>query len=619
MQPSCIPEQTAGHYLNLSDSVEYVGDQTCRSCHYENHKTFMHTGMGQSFGLANPEKSSATFHSDSILYDAHSNLYYHPKWNSDTLFVHEYRVLNGDTLHQRIEKVDYIIGSGQHTNSHISSTNGYLHQMPFTYYTQDERLDLPPGFENGFNTRFNRKIGLECMSCHNSFPEFVKGSENKFEAVPLGISCERCHGPGEIHVAEKMNGVFVDTAIAIDYTIVNPAKLSAELQFDLCSRCHLQGNTVLEEGKSFYDFKPGMELEEVMNVFLPAYKGDDRFIMASHVDRLKKSECFIQSDGALTCINCHNPHLSVKETPTAVFNAKCVSCHAQVKEHQQVVGEDCVSCHMPKSGSSDIPHVSVTDHKIAIPQEINLVQNQEIKEFIGLYCVNNSKPSALNLLRAYLQQYERFEQKSYYLDSALVYLFKLDEKQCVNEWIQYYFFKGDSKSLINWFEKESFEFRINQLSAITYSNNDAWAWYRIGETYYKNAQYILSAKCLERASVLAPYHLNIQNKYAMALLKLSDFKAAEKIFEFIRSENPNFEKLYANYGYLLSVTGRVEEAFKMYKKGISLNPDIAQLWLNLAAYYLHKENLEEAKKALNQVLRIDPSHKRANLLLNQLK
>ena len=33
----------------------------------------------------------------------------------------------------------------------------------------------------------------------------IAKSENKFEKVHLGISCERCHGPGELHVAEKMN------------------------------------------------------------------------------------------------------------------------------------------------------------------------------------------------------------------------------------------------------------------------------------------------------------------------------------------------------------------------------------------------------------------------------
>ena len=39
------------------------------------------------------------------------------------------------------------------------------------------------------------------MTCHNSFPHFTLGSENKYQNVPSGIDCERCHGPGELHVS----------------------------------------------------------------------------------------------------------------------------------------------------------------------------------------------------------------------------------------------------------------------------------------------------------------------------------------------------------------------------------------------------------------------------------
>jgi hypothetical protein len=99
---------------------------------------------------------------------------------NDSLQFLEYRLKGKDTIYKRQETVDYIVGSGQHTNSHIQSVNGYLNQMPMTFYTQKQKWDLPPGFEDGRNTRFMRKIGLECMSCHNNYPEFVIGSENKF-------------------------------------------------------------------------------------------------------------------------------------------------------------------------------------------------------------------------------------------------------------------------------------------------------------------------------------------------------------------------------------------------------------------------------------------------------
>ena len=91
------------------------------------------------------------------------------------------------------------------------------------------------------------------------------------------------------------------------------------------------------------------------------------------------------------------------------------------------------------------------------------------------------------------------------------------------------------------------------------------------------------------------------------------------MFEFILNENPNFEKSYASYGYLLSLMGDYEKAAEQYRKAIDLNPDILQAWLNYAAYHFYKENRSEAKRCLKQVLRIEPNHQQAKQLLNQIR
>ncbi|MBK5285883.1 MAG: pilus assembly protein TadD, partial [Bacteroidia bacterium] len=169
---------------------------TCRQCHQNIYDTFIHTGMGMSFEKASQQKTSARFGINEIIRDSVKDFYYHPYWKNDSLFVHEYRLKGKDTIHSRTEQINYIVGSGQHTNSHIINSNGYLYQAPATFYTQEARWDLPPGFENGNNSRFSRKIELECISCHNAYPKMVDSSENKYESVPNGIDCERCHGPG---------------------------------------------------------------------------------------------------------------------------------------------------------------------------------------------------------------------------------------------------------------------------------------------------------------------------------------------------------------------------------------------------------------------------------------
>ncbi|MBA2612012.1 MAG: tetratricopeptide repeat protein [Bacteroidetes bacterium] len=635
-------------YLNHSDSAKYVGMNTCKLCHQNIYNTFIKTGMGKSLGIATKEKSSADF-SNTNIYDKFSNMHYNAFWDKDSLYFKEYRLESKDTIYSRTEQVNFIIGSGQHTNSHLQSVNGYINQMPLTYYTQKKHWDLPPGFENGVNTHFTRKIGLECMSCHNGYPNFVLGSENKYTSIPTGIDCERCHGPGSIHVAERQLGTKVDTSKLIDYSIVNPAKLSIDRQFDLCQRCHLQGNAVLKEGKSFYDFKPGQKLSDYISVFLPKYKNaDEDFIMASHADRLKQSACFIKSyekvkdkstlkpyKEAMTCITCHNPHVSVKETNTNVFNDACLNCHQStiVSSKQLAVLHaascglgtkkisNCVSCHMPVSGASDIPHVSVHDHYIRKP--ISKTEKDKIKTFVGLYSINEKTPSTLTKAQAYINQYDKFDQNNPYLDSATILL----KDQTANDLftnlralIQLNFIKQDFKKVIAYVnlagEQKCFNLLFTKQS---YDNIDAWSCYRIAESYYNTNNVKGSVKWFKQAVKLAPYNLDFRNKLGSTLAALNNFNDAIEQFNFILKENPKHVSAMSNLGYIRLSQGQQAEAFRLYKNAEKIDPDYEPLLLNLAGYYAFMKDKNLSKKYLQTILKINPKNQKAKMVLEQVE
>ena len=66
----------SGYYLNLHDTVRYLGMETCQSCHADVHDTYIHTGMGRSFANATQARSDAHINDHSLVYDHHSNLYY---------------------------------------------------------------------------------------------------------------------------------------------------------------------------------------------------------------------------------------------------------------------------------------------------------------------------------------------------------------------------------------------------------------------------------------------------------------------------------------------------------------------------------------------------------------
>ncbi len=618
---TAVAETPTSPWLNVYDtSAHYVGMDVCRGCHPGVYETYMQTGMGQSFAPATREKSAADFSpAHAIVYDTALDYYYRPYWVGDTFYIMEYRLSGKDTVHLQRQRVDYVVGSGQHTNSHIFNVNGYLHQAPITFYTQKGKWDMAPGFEQGSNSRFKRMIQLECMTCHNGYPDFAANSENKYHNIKAGIDCERCHGPGSIHVLARQTSKPVDTSKGPDYTIVNPRRLTTELQNNVCQRCHLQGISVLNDGKTFYDFRPGMRLSEVMNVFMPEYEGaQDKMIMASHVERMKKSDCFVQS-GKMSCITCHNPHVSVKYTPRAQYLTACQGCHSSIGQklctEQQNLrtakNDDCVTCHMPRNGSIDIPHVAVTDHYIR-RRPIAPVEAQKITAFLGMKCYNNDKPDAITKARGFMEFYERYAPSKGLIDSALVYLGKqadVEAKQKQNrDYIRAYY-------LLNNYEQVKTYATPLQPSAVT----DAWTAYRIGEAYYQTGDAVAALPWYKRATDVWKYALDFNNKYGTCLLALNKLPEAKKVFEFVLSQNPNHTSANTNLGYIYMQQGNSIMAYDYMMMAKGTDPDYEQNLINLAVWHYGNQQYDKAKKQLEHLLLKHPRNEKARAMLLDLE
>lgn len=573
-------------FLNLHDSVRYVGMSTCRQCHSNIHETFQHTGMGLSFDRAIPAKSSASFSGHSPVYDSRFDYYYYPYWSGEKLMLREFRLAGKDTIHKREQRIDYIIGSGQHTNSHLYEVNGFVFQAPVTWYSQEKKWGLPPGFDEGAVTRFSRIISLECMSCHNAYPDFVARSENRFRKVLQGIDCERCHGPGSLHVQEKMAGKIVDTSRLTDYTIVNPKKLPADLQMEICQRCHLQGNAVLKPGKSFFDFRPGMKLTEVFDVFMPVYKGDQRdFIMASHVERLKMSKCYQAGANSFNCISCHNPHVSVRVTGKQAFNQSCATCHktdacTDTPTNRKREEDNCVACHMPASGPVDIPHVTTHDHYIRKPRKRGTPV--DAKTFAGLTCLTDSNPGPLTRARAYLNYFEKFDSRKEHLDSARYWLEKSPpgNLQLITR-VHDAYLRQDFQALRN---------MHGSLATCDSCLGDAWTCYRMGEAYQQvdstdKAQlwYIFAVKAM-------PHSPEFRNKLGATYLAQKRYAEAALWFQHILKDLPQFVPAANNLGFTRIQQNRLAEAIPLFERALNLDPD----------YVLARKNLVIALGASGQ-------------------
>jgi tetratricopeptide (TPR) repeat protein len=615
---SSTQENVTLPYLNLNDTVAYVGMNNCKTCHSNVHKTFIHTGMGRSFDHATVEKSFASYGKHDLVFDEKSNFYYKPFFEDSTLYITEFRIENGDTTHKRTEKISYIIGSGQHTNSHIIDENGYIFQAPITYYTQEKRWDMAPGFREE-NLRFDRSLTPECITCHNHFPKFVNGSLNKYESMPKGIECERCHGPGGIHVQQKMQGILIDTSKNIDYTIVNPRDLPRDLQMDICQRCHLQGVAVLEDGKTFFDFKPGMKLSDVFNVFLPRYTNShEQFIMASQADRLRESKCYKMTED-LTCLTCHNPHLSVESTEKRHFNNACNSCHKDSnipfcslsKSELDKKNNDCVACHMPRSGSIDIPHVNITDHfiskKTVLKNDfVSNTKKNEIARFLGLKILTKEKASPLEMAKGYIAQFDKYAPKAAILDSAKYYLDRseLSLEKKFKTLIHYYFAVKDYAKIIKIVDEN-----------LGIGIKDGWTAYRIGEAYFKNGNYPKAIVFYKKATKAESFNLDFQEKLGTVYIVMEYLPQAMQTFDFILKENPKRKIAQCNLGYVKALMGKYDEAEKHYNAAIALDPDYEQALLNKASLLFQKNDKTACLKLLNRILKINPENAQANALI----
>jgi tetratricopeptide (TPR) repeat protein len=443
------------------------------------------------------------------------------------------------------------------------------------------------------------------MACHTGAIQYVPGSKNKYTSVALGIDCEKCHGPGSVHIKLMQEGHLVDVGETTDYSIVNPAKLPVEKQFDVCQQCHLQGIAVPHAGKPVRDFRPGMRLSEVYEVFVEEKADPDLFGIASHAERLQQSRCFIASAGKLTCITCHDPHKSVGLTATDTHIKQCQGCHKAEQAPlckaptatQATMQGNCISCHMPEGGTRDIPHVSFHDHRIRVLKPRDTTSLAAAADYIRLRCATQVPPATGPEGLAWLQYYEQQDHDPRWLAEAARQLPATDLY---------------ARARVARYQQAPEEALVLVEEALR-ENTSADLLFLKGELLEEVSRFEEAYQAYLAAAKLQPESADAAIKTAVVLLKARPGDAAalqesHATLESWRVRRPFDARIMVNLGFIALNQQQWTQAERMLAGALSLDPDYAQALDNMASLQFVTGHSQAARRYRDQLAQRHPAY-----------
>ena len=540
------------HYLNTQTGVEYVGDQVCGSCHSAEYKSFKQTAMGRSASIPSQDDLQSLVKPVTFSGGTLDRTYSVYARNGKMYHEESQRDAKGQLVFSDTHEIAYIVGAGEVGKSYLVGNGNTFFVSPISFYTRINGWDLSPGYEAGSFRDFTRPVLELCVDCHTGQPRFVADRPNHFQQPPfrfLSIGCERCHGPGAIHVIERKEGAPPEGPI--DHSIVNPATMPTEMRDDVCAQCHFLGDArVLRPGKNSLDFRPGTPLEKVVAIFsVPAKVKGDRFTALDQFEQLRLSRCAIESKGRLGCITCHDPHVELSGAEAAQdFRQRCLTCHkvescrAHPASRQSTSPPDsCVACHMPKQQLQNISHASATDHRILRDPSENLQARDQVLRAPSDELVYDPRPLGFEDAKADLRSL------------ALAY------PQVAGK---YPIFRQKGLAA------------LQQAARELRDDAEIQATYGLVLAVVQPGEGARAADALQRA-------LDLGSRSPEVRSKLADLRLQQ---------------------------GQVTQAIALYKESIQIEPFYRPAYLDLARAYLMLNDLDHAYEILDRLLKIDPGN-----------
>jgi tetratricopeptide (TPR) repeat protein len=572
----------------------YVNSQSCAECHQKISESYRQTSMGRSFFAPAPENTIEDYKQKHTYDHAASDTHYSMDIQDGTYYQRRWQTgFDGKDTNREDMRIDYVVGAGDHARSYLHRTElGTLIELPLGWYSErDGYWAMSPGFDS-HHPQTRRLVSYECMFCHNGYPQNPTESQAQNPVpvfsgtLPQGIDCQRCHGPGELH--ERTARTQGMKPAEIRATIVNPARLNPKLQLEACMQCHLEPTSgripsiMRKFDRSPYSFVPGQPLEDFTLYFdHPPGRGyDDKFEIAGAAYRLRKSRCFLESKGEMTCLTCHDPHQSLPtgDAGEKYFSARCLGCHQGALSTQVAAGKHpadsrCLTCHMPQRRTDDVVHAVVTDHFIqrqlpardllAELRERHLSDAEDYHGEVVPYYPLPLPPVGENPLYQAVAQVALGNN----LKQGLSDLSRAMSKHPPRE-MEFYTTLGDA-----------------------YRNS--------GETEH-------AAEAFEQAVQRSPDSVTALQSLAGAYKGLGKEERSEEALNRALRIAPSDASVWLQYGMLDAGVGRTDRAIEKVRKAVGINPDLPEAYTSLAGLLFATHQLDPAEVAVRNALSTDP-------------
>ncbi len=562
----------------------YVGVQACAACHASRVAEFQRTNHFRAGRLPEPGAMPAGFAPGKGNFRTREPGLRFEMTQEGAAFLQSAIRSTPEGEQRTSTPIDLAYGNPTADEVYFAWQGDQLFELPMVWLHPQERWAMVTHDPFG-QGNLARETTPRCLECHNTWFEHIPGTRNRYrrDHLILGVTCEKCHGPGQDHVAYHE----AHPAANAGQAIVHPGRLGRERQLEVCAQCH--SNAITHRGPAFR-YRPGEPLADYYRTLTTRHPEEDH--VGNQVQYLRQSKCFQTSE--MTCTSCHNPH---RANAPATARA-CGQCHqpAECAEQPRVPAEvraNCVGCHMPDRAwinvhfhtedDQYVPAVRRHEHRIAIDP---VARQEVLRAWYSRQPDDTGRREAARLTQALVEHWQAEAERRRKDHRFLAAI-------------------GALREAVRLDPGPKARARLQEVVAIQAKLDADWA-LALKQTEQRRPQeaIVTLQGILAVKPDLGRAHGKLGTLYAATG---NNTEAVQHLQEAARldPDDPYGEMML---GWLAYLQGRAAEAAEAYARADAIDPYSAQIHYHRALALVQLDELAQAGACLRRLLTIDPNH-----------